>query len=152
MFVLSIFERPKGVRRRLDYYRSRFLWQSDELKKKYRLTKWNIICRPKHQGGLSIEVLAIKNKCLLSKWLFKLLSEEGVWQELLSNKYLHGKTLSQVQAKPNDLPFWKGLMGVKNEFFNRGSFCVGDGTRTRFWEDSWLGDTSLENQYPTYIA
>jgi hypothetical protein len=40
-------------------------------------------------------------------------------------------------------------MGVKNEFFNRGSFCVGDGTGTRFWEDTWLGDTSLANQYPT---
>jgi hypothetical protein len=98
---------------------------SDELKKKYILTRWNIICRPKDQGGLGIEVLDVKNKCLLSKWLFKLLSEEGVWQELLSNKYLHGKTLSQVHAKPIDSPFWKGLMGVKNNFFNRGSFCVG---------------------------
>jgi hypothetical protein len=44
MFLLSFFEIPKGVRRRLDYYRSRFFWQSDELKKKYRLTRWNIIC------------------------------------------------------------------------------------------------------------
>jgi hypothetical protein len=40
-------------------------------------------------------------------------------------------------------------MRVKNEFFNRGSFRVGDGTGTRFWEDTWLGDTSLANQYPT---
>ena len=58
------------------------------MKKKYRLTKWNIICRPKDQGGLGIEVFDIKNKCLISKWLFKLLHEEGVWQELLTNKYL----------------------------------------------------------------
>jgi hypothetical protein len=106
MFLLSSFEIPKGVRRRLDYYRSPFFWQSDDLKKKYILTKWNIICRPKDQGGLGIEVLDIKNKCLLSKWLFKLLSEEGVWQELLSNKYLYGKTLSQVQAKPTNSPFF----------------------------------------------
>ena len=76
-----------------------------------------IICRPKDQGGLGTEVLDIKNRCLLSKWLFKLLSEEGVWQELLHNKYLRGKTLSQVQAKPTDSPFWKGLMGVKSDFF-----------------------------------
>jgi hypothetical protein len=62
-------------------------------KKKYRLTKWNIVCRPKDQGGLGIKVLDVKNKCLLSKWLFKHLSEEGMWQELLSNKYLGSKTL-----------------------------------------------------------
>jgi hypothetical protein len=87
-------------------------------KKKYTLTRWNIICRPKDQGGLGIEVLDIKNICHLCKWLFKLLSEEGVWQKLLTNKYLRGKTLSRVQAKPTDSPFWKGIMGPKMISFN----------------------------------
>jgi hypothetical protein len=56
MFLLSFFEIPKGVRKRLDFYRPRFFWQSDG-KKKYKLTKWNIVSRPKDQGGLGIEVL-----------------------------------------------------------------------------------------------
>jgi hypothetical protein len=73
MFLLSFLEIPKGVRKRLDFYRSRFFWQSDGQNKKYRLTKWNIVCRPKDQGGLGIEVLDIKNRYLISKWLFKLL-------------------------------------------------------------------------------
>jgi hypothetical protein len=112
-----MLEIPVGVRKRLDFYRSRFFWQSDEAKRKYRLTIWNIICRPKDQGGLGIEVLELKNRCLLSKWLFKLLNEEGVWQELLHNKYLSQKTLAEVQAKPTDSPFWKVLMRVKDDFF-----------------------------------
>jgi hypothetical protein len=58
-------------------------------KKKYKLTRWNIICRPTDQGGLGIEVLDIKNRCFLCKWPFKLLTEERVWQEFLTNKYLH---------------------------------------------------------------
>jgi hypothetical protein len=91
MFMLSFLEIPKGVSKRLDFYRSHFFWQSDEHKKKYRLSQWNIICRPKDQGGLGIEVLELKNKCLLSKWIFKLLFE-GVWQQLLHNKYIK-KTL-----------------------------------------------------------
>lgn len=72
MFMLSCLEIPVGVCKRLDFYRSRFFWQSDEHKCKYRLTKWNIICRPKDQGGLGIELLEFKNRCVLSKWLFKL--------------------------------------------------------------------------------
>ena len=136
MFMLSFLEIPKGVRKRLDMFRSRFFWQSDGHKRKYRLTKWEIICRPKDQGGLGVEVLDLKNKCLLSKWLFKLLNEEGVWQELIHNKYLHSKTLSQVTAKPMDSPFWKGLMSITEDFFSRGSFKVGDGMNTRFWEDT----------------
>jgi hypothetical protein len=105
MFMLSFFEIPIGVRKRLDFFRSRFFWQSDGHKRKYRLTKWSMMCHPKDQGGLGIEVLEIKNNCLLSKWLYKLLNEEGVWQELLRNKYLHSKTMSQVTTKPVDSPF-----------------------------------------------
>jgi hypothetical protein len=59
----------------------------------------------KTRGGLGIEVLDLKNKSLLCKWLFKLLNEDGVWHELIRNKYLHSKTLSQVEAKPLDSHF-----------------------------------------------
>ena len=94
-------------------------------------------------------MLELKNKSLLCKWLFKLLNEEGVWQELLKNKYLYSKSLSQVQAKSSDSPFWKGLMRVKDELVSRGVLNVGDGSNTRFWEDTWLGGTPLSTQYPT---
>ena len=106
----------------MDFFRSRFFWQSDGHKCKYRLTKWNIICRPKDQGGLGVEVLELKNKILLCKWLFKILNEDGVWHELIQNKYLHSKSLSQVKAKPFDSPFWKGLMKVKEDFFQERCF------------------------------
>ena len=149
MLFRSFFMVPVGVRKRLDYFRNKFFWQSDQHKKKYHLTKWNLICRPKDQGGLGIEVLTIKNKCLLSKWLFKILNEQGVWQELIQNKYLRGKTLSQVSPKPLDSPFWRGVLKVKQEFFVVGSFQIGNGQSTRFWEDTWLGDRPLSVQYPT---
>jgi hypothetical protein len=54
-----------------------------------------------------------------------------------------------VTAKPTDSPFWKGLMKVKEEFFARGKFNVGNGANTRFWEDTWLGDKPLSMQYPS---
>jgi hypothetical protein len=56
--------------------------------KKYRLARWDVICQPKELGGLGILNLEIQNKCLLSKWLYKLLNEEGMWQSLLRQKYL----------------------------------------------------------------
>ena len=103
----------------------------------------------KRTRGLGIEVLEVKNKCLLSKWLFKLLTEDGVWHELLTNKYLKDKTLAEIDSKPTDSPFWKGIMKVKQEFFQRISFTVGNGHRTRFWEDPWMGNMTLAAQYPT---
>jgi hypothetical protein len=65
-----------------------------------------MVCRLRDQGGLGIEVLDVKNICLLSKWLFKIINKEGMWQELLCNKYLKTKKIDEVQAKSTDSPFW----------------------------------------------
>lgn len=86
---------------------------------------------------------------LASKWLYRISTEtEGMWIQILRNKYLNSRTLAQATIRPNDSPFWKGLMRTKINFFQRVKFIVGDGTSTRFWEDTWLGDTPLALQYP----
>ena len=65
--MLLFFQLPKGVLQRLDYFRFRFFWQGNGEKKKYRLAKWSVVCRPKDQGGLGIHDLQVKNEALLSK-------------------------------------------------------------------------------------
>ena len=105
LYMISFFLLPKGVLNRLNYFRSRFFWQGDSEKKKYRLAKWSVVCRPEDQGGLGIHDLQFKNTALLGKWLFKLLTEDGVWQTLLKRKYVGSKALSQVLWKPGDFTF-----------------------------------------------
>ena len=94
MFMMSFFAVPKGVRKRLDYYRSRFFWQCDEHKRKYRLAKWSILCKPRCMGGMGILDLETQNHCLLSKWLFKLFNEEGQWKDVLKRKYVKNKCIT----------------------------------------------------------
>ena len=97
---------------------------------------------------MGINDLKVKNTTLLGKWLFKLLTEDGVWQTLLRRKYIGSKALSQVYWKPGDSHFWAGLMAAKKQFFLFGSFNIKDGSEIRFWEDKWLGTTSLREEYP----
>jgi hypothetical protein len=100
--MLSFFLLPKGVLNGLDFFRSRFFWQGDSKMKKYRLVKWSVVCTPKDQGGLGIQDLEVKNAALLGKWLFKLLTEDGIWQTILRRKYVGSKVVSQVLWKPGD--------------------------------------------------
>jgi hypothetical protein len=51
MFMMSFFRIPKGVLDKLNYYKSRFLWQCDYQKKKYRLARWSILHKPKNIAG-----------------------------------------------------------------------------------------------------
>jgi hypothetical protein len=99
-----------------------FFWQGDDHKKKYRFAKWGIICRPKDQGGLGVLNLELQNECLLSKWLFSLINSDGARLQLIRNKYLGSKTITQVTKKPGDSQFWSGLMNVKDNFLSMRSF------------------------------
>ncbi|WVZ62616.1 hypothetical protein U9M48_012344, partial [Paspalum notatum var. saurae] len=117
-------------------------WKSKMLSIGGRLILLNLV------DGLGVQNLYIQNKCLLSKWLFKLCNEDRIWQSLLKNKYLSNKTLSHVSLKPSGSQFWKSLMGVKEQFLTLGKFKLGSGNQVRFWEDKWLGNHKLSLQYP----
>jgi hypothetical protein len=102
MFMCSFFELLRGVLDRIDYFCSRFFWQGDNHKKKYILATWDILCQPKDQGVLGIQNIEFQNKCLLRKWLFKLLNEDGLWQLLLRKKCLCRYPLSKVSHRHRD--------------------------------------------------
>jgi hypothetical protein len=58
---------------------------------------WSNVRTQKDLGGLGILDLDIQNKYLLSKWLFHLIIEDVVWQNLLRNKYLRNIIITQVE-------------------------------------------------------
>jgi hypothetical protein len=39
-------------------------------------------------------------------------------------------------------------MNIKDTFMGFGSFKVKDGSQTRFWVDTWLGNKPLKNKFP----
>jgi hypothetical protein len=98
---------------------------------------------------LGILDLDLQNRCLLSKWLYKLINEEGMWQTLLRNKYLKDRMITQVEYMPGDSHFCPRLMKVKSDFLRLGKFEIGDGSQVRFWEDAWLGNIAFKNLFPT---
>jgi hypothetical protein len=87
-----------------------------------------IMCKLKDQGGLGIQNLEIQNECLLIKWLFKLINEDGLWQRILRNKYVSKHTIGSVERKPGDSHFWSELMKVKEKFIRFNSFQLNNGS------------------------
>jgi hypothetical protein len=43
-------------------------------------------------------------------------------------------------------------MATKKFFFGLGSFSIKDGSKIRFWEDKWLGNATLREQYPALYS
>jgi len=51
-------------------------------------------------------------------------------------------------GRSGDSHFWASLMKVKRDFLRFGNFVIKDGSQVRFWEDIWLGNSPLREQYP----
>jgi hypothetical protein len=53
-------------------------------------------CFIQRSRGLETQDLEANNTATLSKWLYKLLIEEGVWQNLMRRKYVGSKDVSKL--------------------------------------------------------
>jgi hypothetical protein len=116
--------------------------------RKYNLVKWEIVCMPQDQGGLGVADLRVMNFCLLCKWLWKLETTDGLWQQMIRAKYLKNKPLSQRVSKPSDSHFWQGVLKTAGTFTRCSRRLVGNGLRTLFWEDLQIGDKPLREWFP----
>jgi hypothetical protein len=105
------------------------------IRRKYIQARWSILCQLKNQGGMGIINIDVQNQYLLSKWLHKLINENGLWQDLLRKNYLQNKSIGQVQRKLEDSHFWLGVMKVKEHFLGFGTFHLNNGENIMFWED-----------------
>jgi hypothetical protein len=110
----------------------KFFWGGNSEKRKYRLVKWHLLCKPRQKGGLGIKNLQLFNYCLLCKWLWKLETEDGLWQILVKAKYSINKSLHHIRLKNDDSPVWKDLLKVKHLYLKHRVMVVGDGNSTNF--------------------
>lgn len=62
-------------------------WGNSE-KRKITWVRWEVVCKPREEGGLGIKNLDWFNLALLGKWRWTVLKEEnGLWKQILVSRY-----------------------------------------------------------------
>uniref|UniRef100_A0A2N9H040 Uncharacterized protein n=1 Tax=Fagus sylvatica TaxID=28930 RepID=A0A2N9H040_FAGSY len=145
-YFLSLFPIPAAVAKRIDKIQRNFLWGSSEEEVKFHLVKWDLICRPYVNGGLAIKNLRVFNTALLGKWL----EREALWRKVIREKYgsMEGGWMSKNPRGSHGVGLWKFISAGWDTFFRFVQFQVGDGSRTRFWDDVWCLDVPLKEAFP----
>ncbi|RVW90819.1 putative ribonuclease H protein [Vitis vinifera] len=139
-------------RKRLEKIQRDFLWGGGALENKPHLVSWKVICAAKKNGGLGIRNLAIFNKALLGKWLWRFANEnESLWKQIISSKYdlQNGGWCSKGVRDCYGVGVWKAIRNGWESFRSHSHFFVGDGTKVKFWKDLWCENQSLEEAFPT---
>ena len=102
-------------------------------------------------GGLGIRSLAIFNKALLGKWLWRFSNEnESLWKQIISSKcnLQKGRWCSKGVRDCYGVTVWKAIRNGWENFRSHSRFTVGNGIRVKFWKDLWCENQSLEEAFP----
>ena len=74
------------------------------------------------------------------------MEREALWRRVVDGKYksLEGGWSSKVIHSPHGISLWKNIRSGWNKFERYICFRVGNGARTRFWYDTWCGDSPFK--------
>jgi len=124
---MGFYNLQDGIHKKMDSIRAKFLWQGAEEKFTYHMAKWEMVARPKDQGGLGIINTKLMNECLLVKWIWKIMQEPNeLWFKILQANYMDSRGLFHSKVKGSS-QFWQGLHKVKHLFKWGALFKVGNG-------------------------
>ncbi|KAJ9678521.1 hypothetical protein PVL29_020644 [Vitis rotundifolia] len=151
IYQISIFRMPKIVARRLEKVQRDFLWGGGNMEGKIHLVNWEVVCTDKDKGGLGLRKLAMLNKALLGKWIWRYACDkDNLWKQVIKVKYGQ-EDFGWRPKKANGavgVGVWKEIWKESDWCWNNMTFRVGKGNTIRFWTDVWCLESALSQCFP----
>jgi hypothetical protein len=145
-FYMSTLRLYQWVLKEFDKYRRHCLWRRKDLEEHgHPLAAWEMVCKPKDQGGLGVVNLSTQNRCLLMKHLHKFYNKANLpWVKLLWEVYYDN---ALPPAKSRDISFWwRDCLKSLSDYKGLAKCSIGTGSSIMLWTDSW-SDVSLNLQF-----
>ncbi|KAE9589463.1 putative RNA-directed DNA polymerase [Lupinus albus] len=131
-----------------------FLWGETNCVRKIHWVKWDRVCKSKLEGGLGVKDIHFFNVALLGKWKWRLVTEsDSLWCRVLFSKYGRVSNnswvgfrtpISKQSVWARDLGFTCSSNLINSNWVWKGLIrCLGDGSHTSFWYDSWLRESNF---------
>jgi hypothetical protein len=148
VYLLSFIKFPKWAIRLLETQMTHCLWNNSEECHMYHLANWQHVAMEKDFGGLGVPNLRDLNICLLGSWVRRYAQDKDkLWRELIDFKYdTNNRNLFFCNANGVS-NFWKGVLWAAHVVKMGYRWRLGNGRNVRFWEDVWVGTSSLAIQY-----
>ncbi|KAM7480816.1 hypothetical protein LguiB_005399 [Lonicera macranthoides] len=151
IYYLSLFKMPISVCNTIEKMMRDFFWEGYGESVGDHLIRWDNVSKSKEKGGLGIGNIAFKNAALLGKWLWRFPNEQNsFWCLIIKSKYgihVNGWDTNLVTRSTHRNP-WKAISSGIEKFKAFIRLKVGMGNSIRFWEDIWVGDSSLASLFP----
>ncbi|GKA28019.1 RNA-directed DNA polymerase, eukaryota, reverse transcriptase zinc-binding domain protein [Tanacetum coccineum] len=121
--------------------------------------KWKNVLASKEKGGLGVSSLYALNRGLMFKWVWRFFTQNtSLWSRVI--KAIHGEDGKVGKQVKSAFPsYWMDIVHEINVLSNQGinllncmQMKLGNGDKTAFWEDIWIGHIVLKDLYPRIYA
>ncbi|GKA62941.1 RNA-directed DNA polymerase, eukaryota, reverse transcriptase zinc-binding domain protein [Tanacetum coccineum] len=121
--------------------------------------KWKNVLASKEKGGLGVSSLYALNRGLMFKWVWRFFTQNtSLWSRVI--KAIHGEDGKVGKQVKSAFPsYWMDIVHEINVLKNQGinllncmQMKLGNGDKTAFWEDIWIGHIVLKDLYPRIYA
>lgn len=137
IFFMCCLDLPETIKQQINKYLRHCLWRGPDMEDhRPAMVSWNVVCRPKDQGGLGIRNLHIQNKSLMMKNLHKFFNRHDIaWVNLVWEHYYGDGTLPGHQMLGSF--WWKAHLNLVDWYKSMAKCNVGDGKYVLLWTDLW---------------
>jgi len=155
LFYLSFFKASSKVCSLIKKIQTKFLWGWGYEERKIAWLVWDKVCSPIEMGGLGIREIGRFNVAFLTKWKWRTgVDDGGVWRDILESTYGSWRDMRVTMEDKKSYFWWRDLSKIchdgneTNWFDNRIRWKLGNGKRIRLWEDKWIGELPLIQEFP----
>jgi hypothetical protein len=143
---------PKSCIDEIHRIQRRFIWGDTNQSRKYHAVGWDVVTRPKANGGLGLRKLDVMNKACILKLGRKIQSGAlDFWCAVLKGKYNRGMDEGVVLARANDSHLWKSIVRLWPQLDTHSWWTIGDGKQIDLCHDAWIEEGFRLEDYITQI-
>lgn len=144
---------PIGVIKAIEQQIRNFIWGSSLEQRKCHLIRWDIVTTSKECGGLGIRKLEVMNRAFLAKIGWRVLrNDDSLLALVLRAKYAAtSPDCAKWHPRQAMSNAWKGVIKAIPILQQGGRKLVRNGRDTSFWNEIWIGDTTLLNSATSLV-
>ena len=137
-FAMSCFKLPVGLCHEIEALIRKFFWGQKGEQRKIHWKKWEVLCRPKADGGLGFKDLEKFNDAMLAKQVWRLLKDQSsLFYRVFKAKYFPKGSILEASAAKGSYA-WQSILKARKVISMGMRWRIGDGKSIDIYKDNWL--------------
>jgi len=137
-FWLAAFRLPRECIREINKLCSSFLWSGPDMNRKKAKVVWEVVCKPRQEGGLGLRCLKEANDVCCLKLIWKIVSHgNSLWGKWIEANLLKRRSFWSIKHSSSGSWIWRKLLKYREVASSLFKVEVKNGQTTSFWHDQW---------------